>query len=246
MSMLKTSIGEMRKAEMYLKSFQLKGNDKLLDYGNYRYAQFNTRAIKDCPFASKGCLEFCYANKGCHVFANVKAAREKSYNDSLLEDFAEKMIFTIESEILYSRRYFGNVMILRLHESGDFYNMVYLKKWIKVFKWINENAAGKVIVCFYTKSSPLFNRLSDEEKAIINDGLEKGTLAISASLDDTFTMKMVYEVAQFKKTFPLANVYFVTNHYEKVKHEEECDCANCAKCGHCIMTSGKTVVVKIH
>ena len=62
-----------------------KGNGKLLDFDNletgenFRYAQFNTRAILDCPFRSKGCEAVCYATKGNHQFPHVKESRSRSY-----------------------------------------------------------------------------------------------------------------------------------------------------------------------
>ena len=50
-----------RENRLYLNGLILSGNGKLLDYydeeteTDYKYAQFNTRAIIDCPFRSKGC-----------------------------------------------------------------------------------------------------------------------------------------------------------------------------------------------
>ena len=118
------------------KALILHGNGKLLDYTDeatgidYRYAQCNTRAIKDCPFRSKGCEAVCYATKGNHRFQSVKDSRETSYRETLKPDFPELMTNSIK-KAKQSKRYKNAVMIIRIHESGDFYSVQYLRKWIK-------------------------------------------------------------------------------------------------------------------
>lgn len=173
------SMAEKRANELYCDAFQTYGNDKLKDYYNeetgifYKYAQFNTIAGFCCPYASAGCMIACYAKGGLHKMPSVKQSREKSYKASLDVRFAEKMVYTIEVE-LTSRRYNGNVMIIRIHESGDFYSLEYLKKWVKIFSAFND---GRVNFCFYTKSFRYFLQLSEEEKEIIRRGMESGNIA---------------------------------------------------------------------
>ena len=243
------TLKEKRANPLYTKALLLTGNNKLLDFDDpetgksYRYAQVNTRPIKDCPFRSAGCTAVCYATKGNHRMPSVKDSREKSFIETQRKDFSEAIIYTIETEI-ESARYKGKVMIVRIHESGDFYSLQYLKKWVKA--WSHFQDDNRIIFCFYTKSFPFFNMLTDAEKAIINAGLENGRLAISASLDDTTTSEQFKAWLEFKRNYPLTNVYQCTENVVTVKHDDVCDCANCAKCGKCTHTTGKTVVVKIH
>lgn len=244
----KITLKSMREDPRYTSSLLLKGNGKLLDYtdddGNvFRYAQVNTRAVKDCPFRSEGCEAVCYATKGNHVFPEVKASRERSYMETKREDFADAMLYTIGVE-KQSKRYSNCTMIIRIHESGDFYSLQYLRKWIRIWAAL---LTDKTTICvFYTKSFPFFLKLTDDEKAVINAALAAGTLSINLSMDDTFTSAQRLAYLEMIKTFPKANTYYCTEHVEDVKHDDVCDCADCAKCGTCNKAQGKTTVVKIH
>lgn len=240
---------EARADALYIPSFQTSGNDKLKDYFNeetgifYKYAQFNTIARRCCPFASAGCLNVCYACAGRHVMEVVKQARERAYNDSLRDDFAAGMIYTIETE-LSSRRYAGAHMIIRIHESGDFYSAEYLNKWFEVFRHFENDS--RVTFCFYTKSFKFFLDASDDDLNMLCRCLEKNVCAISFSLDDTTTPEQIARAVKLRERLPLANIYYCTENVDAIKHDNVCDCADCAKCGHCTKTEGKTTVVKIH
>lgn len=243
------TLKEKRNNPLYLSSLLLHGNNKLLDYDNqetktsYRYAQFNTRPIIDCPFRSAGCEQICYATTGNHRFPSVKNSREKSFQDSKRKDFSSAMIYTIETE-LTTNRYKNNVMIIRIHESGDFYSYQYLLKWFEVWKHFEHNES--VVFCFYTKSFPFFLKLTDLLAAKINDMLSTGRLAISWSVDDTTTKEQIIAYLKCCARYPKANTYRCTETPETVEHDEICDCKNCAKCGTCVHTTGKKTVVKIH
>lgn len=223
------------------------GNGKLLDFDNLetgekiRYAQFNTRAIEDCPFRSEGCEAVCYATKGNHMFPSVIESRIRSYEVSKKENFSETMTYTIRY-LLKTKRYRDAIMLIRIHESGDFYSLQYLKKWVRI--WARFNYTKKVRFVFYTKSFMFFLMLTEEEKTIIRNMMKAGTLSINLSLDDTTTTEQKIAYLKMLKEFPLCNTYRVT---EKVtEKDDKCDCANCAKCGACNTASGKEKVVEIH
>ena len=244
-----------RENKLYLHGLVLSGNGKLLDYydeetgTDYKYAQFNTRAIIDCPFRSKGCEAVCYATKGNHRCPSVKESRMKSYEDSKRYDFAEAMIYTIETEKT-SKRYKDSVMLLRVHESGDFYSLRYLKEWVKVWKYFLEKfeETGEIIVQFpnYTKSFPFLNMLTDEEIDVINRAMRAGIVAINLSIDDTTSKEQKIEYLKCIARMPLLNTYGFTENVETFEHDNVCDCADCAKCGTCNKATGKKTVVKIH
>ena len=121
------------------------GNGKLLDYDNpdtfekIRYAQFNTRAIADCPFRSAGCEAVCYATKGNHQYPSVKDSRVRSYEESKREDFQTRMQYTIRY-YLTTKRFKDCTMLIRIHESGDFYSVQYLRKWVKVWESLENDS----------------------------------------------------------------------------------------------------------
>ena len=174
MKMKKQSLKSMRADALYLDGIILHGNGKLLDFDNpetgerIRYAQWNTRAIKDCPFRSKGCEAVCYATKGNHVFPSVKQSRGKSFEQTKRADFSEAMIYTIHTE-KQSKRYADAEMRMRIHESGDFYSVQYLRKWVKV--WGAFHTGDGVAFTLYTKSFPFFLMLTPDELKVIRDAI---------------------------------------------------------------------------
>ena len=243
------TIKEMRNNPLYTTALQTSGNGKLLDYDDdeneiaYRYAQVNVRAVIDCPFRSKGCESVCYATKGNHVFRSVKESRSRSYNETKRNDFSEAMVYTIKTEKL-TARYKNAVMIVRIHESGDFYSLQYLKKWVKVWKaFENDNS---IVFVFYTKSFPFFLMLTEEEKETIRRLQKSGRLSINLSLDDTTNQSQRIAYLDMIATYPLCNTYYCTEDVNQVEHDNVCDCADCAKCGACNKSTGKKTVVKIH
>lgn len=247
--MAKVTLKSMRENKLYTDALILHGNNKLKDYDDiescvsYRYAQFNTRAVKDCPFRSAGCTAVCYATKGNHVFPSCKKSREKSFRESQREDFADRIEYTIRTEKL-SARYARSVMLIRIHESGDFYSLQYLKKWVTV--WSRFEFSDGVRFVLYTKSFRFFLMLSHEEKRAVNRALESGMLSINLSMDDTTTPEQKIAYLDMLRTFPKCNTYYCTEHVDDVAHDNVCDCADCAKCGTCNKASGKKTVVKIH
>ena len=238
-----------RENAMYTTSLILHGNNKLKDYDDtengvmYRYAQFNTRALLDCPFKSKGCTAVCYATKGNHQFPDVKASREKAYNVSLRDDFPMMIDYTIRTE-KQSGRYKNAVMLIRIHESGDFYSLKYLKKWVRI--WDSTADVDGLQFVFYTKSFQFFIRLSSEEKDVIWEQMKRGRLSINLSIDDTTTPEQMTAYLDMMATFPKANTYRCTENTATTEHDNVCDCADCAKCGICNTPTGKKTVVKIH
>ena len=239
----------MRENALYTSALYLKGNEKLKDFDNpetgesFRYAQVNTRPIDDCPFRSSGCERVCYATKGNHVFRSVKINRSRSYEETKRADFSEAMVYTIKVEKL-SKRYKDSIMLIRIHESGDFYSVQYLKKWVQI--WAETEALEGVQYTLYTKSFPFFLMLTDEEKAIVNRLLASGKLTINLSLDDTTSARQKVAYLDCVATFPKANTYYCTENVDSIDHDNVCDCADCAKCGTCNKATGKKTVVKIH
>lgn len=247
---MKNTMKELRNNPAYIATFQTTGNAKLTDYYNadlgvwYRYAQFNLPSRRTCPFRTPDCEKFCYAKRD-ERFPSPRVNREKNFAVSLGTDFADRLIYTIQTE-KQSKRYHDAVMIVRIHESGDFYNMQYVDAWLKVFDAFK--ADRTVIFQMYTKSFPLFLSLDAGQLQTLRDCMKNGTVAISLSLDDSMNPAQRADLIKLKATLPLANIYYAIK-AEKlgaIQYDDKCDCADCAKCGHCVHTTGKTVAVAIH
>lgn len=97
--------------------------------------------IMTCPYAGK-CASGCYARSGTYQISNVKAAYEYRLAQTLLSNFSEIVIQEI------TRR---KIVKVRIHDSGDFYSIEYLKKWLAIMQ-----ALPHVQFYAYTKSIPFF------------------------------------------------------------------------------------------
>ena len=193
----------------YCKSIQLNGNAKLKncidEYGIWlKYMQFNVLALKDCPYSSAGCRSVCYATKGHHVFPNVIESRQRAHDWSMREDFADCVIYTITTEMKNSRKFKNARVIFRIHESGDFYNIKYLRKWLKIWEHFMDDE--QIIFTFYTKSFIFFLQLTEEEKNTLRQLQSKGRVSVNLSLDDTTDLKQKSRALELIAQFPKSNI----------------------------------------
>jgi hypothetical protein len=95
-----------------------KGNTKTGD----TIFTFNLPAVLTCPGMSEGC-DSCYARRGRWGFATVQAALHRNWNASQDPGFGEWMTREV-------RRRKANVV--RIHSSGDFYDVAYVRQWAQV------------------------------------------------------------------------------------------------------------------
>lgn len=247
----KTTIKSMKESALFIVSFIFKGNAKLTDHDDmetgtrYRYAQFNLPARKTCPYSTKDCYKFCYAKRD-ERHTSVRNNRAASLEISKRDNFAACMIHTIKTAFM-TARYHGNCMILRIHESGDFYNLAYLKKWLQVFAHF-ETAGYSIIFCFYTKCFEYLLSLSETETALFKRVTESGLVSASLSLDKSSTPEQIARAMKIRELFPAVNIYFAIpeNEIDTIAHDSVCDCADCAKCGKCTHADGKIIACAIH
>ena len=98
-----------------------KGNTKMGNIYN-----FNLPAIITCPGATEICLDKCYAKKGRYIFSNVKNKYYKNLAISLGSNFDKIM----SAQLKYmSYNIPEEDRIIRVHSSGDFYSIEYVRKY---------------------------------------------------------------------------------------------------------------------
>lgn len=130
-----------------MKNFLSSNNSKLKRAGIYAWgipAYQAADGFRTCPGAAS-CIAGCYAKQGFFVMPNVKAAQEARLALSKAPEFVD----TIDAEI--KRR---KVSTLRIHDSGDFYSLPYLVRWLEIMK---RNPQTKFYA--YTKMIPLFKNV---------------------------------------------------------------------------------------
>jgi hypothetical protein len=98
-----------------------------------------------CPNA-KQCAVGCYARMGSYCFSNVKNAYENRLlltQDSLFES----VIIEAINKLL--KKHESDQLLIRVHDSGDFYSPAYQIKWYNIAKSFENNK--KVQFYSYTK-----------------------------------------------------------------------------------------------
>lgn len=122
-----------------LKNTSLMNRARILNFSLPAYKTQNNKMV--CPFA-KDCVKYCYAQKGNYRYPSVKKGLNNRYELSKKEEFVTIM----NANILLERP-----THVRIHDSGDFYSVDYLNKWVQIAKDNKE-----VIFYAYTKSIPFF------------------------------------------------------------------------------------------
>lgn len=100
----------------------------------------------NCKFAGK-CIFTCYAMDGFYNMPNVINSELRSKNASK----SVKFVTTIDKEIKHF-----NHKVIRIHSSGDFYNLEYATKWNEI-ALLNPN----VIFYAYVKSLPIIRQVKN-------------------------------------------------------------------------------------
>lgn len=210
----KMAFNAAQQNEMYLTVSN--ENMKLQPTKDVKYIIWNLPAMKTCPFSTELCRKNCYAKKAeCGARPDVLPSREKHWKESKKDSFVERMIFTIAAHV--NRPSFKNAkrIIVRIHESGDFYNRKYAKAWLTIARFFAYDS--RVIFMAYTKSVEYFQGLQIP-----------GNMTIRYSLwADT-------EPAQYKKAVNMGlPVYTAVDHFTTEKNINRCLCENCSTCQKC-------------
>jgi hypothetical protein len=112
----------------------MKGNTKVGD----TIFTFSLPAALTCPGATSTCLTACYARRNRYKFGSVRARLLANWAASREPFFAEQMIQEITER---------QARVVRIHSSGDFYDLSYVRRWAR----ISDNCRGVAFYC-YTRS----------------------------------------------------------------------------------------------
>ena len=140
-----------------MKKTSLKNNAKIFNFSIPAYKTKSGRVT--CPFAA-ACVKYCYAQKGNYTrFPIVQEVQEKKYEISKQNNFNSLMNAEIKKK---------KATHIRIHDSGDFYSVKYLQKWVQIAEF-----NPSIIFYAYTKSIKFFVDgllLPDNMKIIFSEG----------------------------------------------------------------------------
>lgn len=191
------------------------GNTKLQPTkgkGGVKFIIWNLPCKKTCPFRTPHCEEKCYAQKSENLYKDCLPSRERNFQESLRNDFVERMVYTITQYAIHNKE---AKVIVRIHESGDFYNLEYTEKWLEIMdkcKYMDNVR----FIC-YTKSFPYFDGRT----------LPKN-LAFRASIWDDTKPEFLDMIKRNKW-----NIYTAVDKFQKGDKFTRCRCSDCATCGKC-------------
>lgn len=104
-----------------------------------------------CPYATKLCSKKCFAKKN-ENFKRTRESRGKNLAETYKDTFTQDMINHFEYHLQRPKAR-GKLIIVRIHTSGDFYNLEYFKKWVDIAEHFKNNE--NILFQTYTKSMPI-------------------------------------------------------------------------------------------
>lgn len=207
-----------------------RSNKKLVPTETTGFIIWNLPAIITCPYATAMCKAVCYARKAEQAYPDCLPSRMRNLQETRKESFPDNMIYTIYKAVYYTPK---KVLIVRIHESGDFYNKKYVADWLKIILackvFDGKKYPVRVKFIAYTKSFPFF----DGVKIPANFSLRASLFA-----DTSEKQKALIK----KNDWP---IYTAVDKFQKGDKFTRCRCADCATCGKC-WSKRKDIRCEIH
>lgn len=221
------------------------GNKKYRSDKNTKYYIWSLPAVITCPNRTELCEIYCYARKAERQYPAVLPSRQNNLKLSMQSDFAEQMIAYFEKKLFRVNKHGKKVenwwiakrkrVVVRIHESGDFYNQTYADAWIKVAEHFADYK--KLVFVTYSKSFRFFDGKKLPRNFVFRASIWKDT-----SDSDLEIIR--------RNEWPIYTAYDAKTLLEKVKNHEcvECTCINCTTCQKCFNNSSrnKIIAVAIH
>lgn len=220
----------IKKSDCNNKIYISDGNNKLVDNGKEYFLIFSLPAITTCPRSTAMCRGLCYAKKSEVIYPNVLPSRQSNLEQSKLKSFRGEINKWINWNTKSRPSKKGKKVYFRIHESGDFYNMNYLKKWIDI---CNDNP--NITFTAYTKSIHLIEQLD----MIPDNLLIRFSLWADTPQDDIATAERLG-----LPTYTALDKNDMKEHLS-VNGGTYCHC-DCTRCKKCYSPQHKHIAVDIH
>lgn len=187
-------------------------NKKLVPNKETAFIIWNLPAVITCPYRTKECEKFCYAKKAEKAYPTVLPSRERNLAESKKAEFAANMTETILQIAKGTKK---KNIIVRIHESGDFYNQSYVNAWLEIMD--NCKADRRIKFIAYTKSFKFFDGVK----------LPKNFSLRASIWNDTKPEQL--EIVKRNNW----NIYTAVESFKVGDSFTRCRCKDCATCGKC-------------
>lgn len=136
-----------------------KENRRIIQFGNSKLPKttgvFNLPPVKTCPNC-KDCAATCYAMKAYRMYPSCRSSWGANYDLSKRPEFVDAVCMEIE-------KLGKKIDVVRIHASGDFYDVQYYEKWIEIAK-----RNPHISFYAYTKVLPVYARYQENHPANFN------------------------------------------------------------------------------
>ena len=199
------------------------GNKKLRSNDHVKFLIWNLPAQITCPYATELCKKFCYAKKAERVYPGVLPSRMRNLEFSKSPEFVREMVQYIWKKSRTAMRK-GKRIYFRIHESGDFYNVEYVRKWVDITR-----QCPQVVFLAYTKSIKMFQSVELPYNFIVRASLWDDTPA---------------ELREMSMQYPIYTALPKDSYDETLFFK--CECKDCGTCLACYRRDMMRIVVDIH
>lgn len=223
----------MKKSELNKNIHLSEGNIKSKGTDDVMFLTWSLPSRKTCPYATEMCKNKCFAKKN-ETFSGVRLSRERNLEETKKDTFVVDMINHLEYHLLRPKAK-GKRIFVRIHTSGDFYNLDYLIKWIYITEYFKEN--NKILFQAYTKSMPILKAYINEycknygyeylPKEIIND---INIHFVWSIWDDTVKEFTDMALDLGLQTFTAMDKNDINKAIDKGSFECNGDCGHCKEC----------------
>ncbi len=117
---------------------------------NFSIPAFMSKSgFRTCPNAGL-CTIGCYARQGAYIWTPVRRKHEANLAATQSQEFTDLMILEIKQ---WLKRKLVKTLVVRIHDSGDFYSEEYLNKWLEIMTHFRDD---NVRFYAYTKQVKMF------------------------------------------------------------------------------------------
>ena len=215
-------------------------NKKLVPNKDTKFLIWSLPAIKTCPNACDACKYWCYAVKSEKAYPGCLPCRERNFKATMHDDFVEIVSTYIHNAANHYKYKAAKRIVVRIHESGDFYSQEYYNKWISIA--IACSDIKNVVFMAYTKSvsfvknGPAIPKNMVVRFSLWNDTPDrKGNMLAGSSADDIATAKAL--------NLP---VYSAVEEFTTESKKTRCDCVDCGTCNKCWCKAIEMLLCEIH
>ena len=217
-----------------------RNNKKLKPNKNTKFLIWSIPAIKTCPYACDACKYWCYAVKSESAYPDCLPCRERNFKASQRADFVEIMTAYITNAAKQRGYKDAKRIVVRIHESGDFYSQEYYNAWVTIAN--NCKSIKNVVFMAYTKSVP-FVAAGPEIPAnmVIRFSLwdntpdRAGNMLAGSSADHIATAAAL--------GLP---IYSAVPEFTTESKKTRCECVDCGTCNKCWCAGIEKLLCEIH